>query len=399
MGRKDGYGGNIMQGCRLQVWMPSRALASSLHPRGQAITTPGDETMRHEIDTRPSRNPLPGLLPLAAAVLALAALLSVGPTPARAQPDADAAQFLQQTEELLQDLAPLVRESESERARRLFDEAIGKQARARLLLRQGRPLFAVQISRAARETALQAERLARAALTFEQRARNYLERLRDLHDEVSDRAREAGNEQALRFVRQAEQLMRRSREQYQQTHYREAFRLVQAAEQQLRRAARLLFEQGGTERLERDLERTADLIASARAEVGDRTDPAVGDLLERAEQDLQRAREALARGENLRCLRFARLAREQVRRVLRQTGGRPDAAAVREQIERFDQRQGELVEQVRAAGDEQARRRLAEAGRLRDEAARALDAGRRQEALRAIRAALNLQNRVRDLLR
>jgi hypothetical protein len=338
--------------------------------------------------------------PLLAALALLTVLAVCGAAPAAAQNHVEAApEVLDRTDEILQEIAPLIQESESEQARRIFDDAVHKQQQARMLLTDNRPGFAVTVSLRARDAARQAERIARDSLHVGPRVRDYLERLMELYEHVKERAQETDNLQALRFVHEAEDLYRRAREQYHQTHYQQAFSLLQSAETQLRRAARLLFEAGGAEQLERELDRTADLIALASDRLDDVNDPALSDLLGRAEENLGRARRALADQHPLQALRFARRARELAQRVLRQLGPAPDVEGIRAQLEHFDEQRARVADDIRTGDDRDAQRLLDGALEMRDQAAAALEHGELEQALRGIRSALNLLRQSAERIR
>jgi len=334
------------------------------------------------------------LRPVVLAAMALLTTLAVGPAAAQyqaGQPAVDAApEVLDRTDEILQEIAPLIQESDSEQARRIFTVALQQQRTARNQLSADRPGIAAAMSLRARDAAEQAERIARGSRNYQERVRNYLDRLMELYEQVKERAQETDNAQAMRFVHEAERLYQRAREQYRQTHYQQAFNLLQSAETQLKRAARLLFEAGGADQLERELDRTADLIALAADRLDDVNDPALSDLLGRAEENLGRARRALADQAPLQALRFARQARTQAQSVLRQLGPAPDAAGVQDQIEHFDEQFERAAETVRGSDDPEARRLLDRARALRDQARDVLADGELEPALRSIRTALNL---------
>jgi len=326
-----------------------------------------------------------------AALVFLTALAILSATPAAAQPSADAApDVLTRTDEILQNIAPLIQESDSEQARRIFEDALHKQQQAHHFMSNDRPGFAITVSMRAREGGRQAERIARGSLNYEERVRNYLDRLIDFYEQVLDRAQETGNEQAMRFIREAEALYHRAREQYRQTHYQQAFTLLKSAETQLNRAARMLFETGDAERLEHELDRTSELIALAADRLDDVNDPALSDLLGRAEEALGRARRAMADQQPLMAMRFARQARDLAQRVLRQLGPAPDADGLTTQIERFDEQVSRVAEQITTSGDQDAQRFLGRARDMRDQAQDALNRGELERSLRQIRTALNM---------
>ncbi len=326
-------------------------------------------------------------------------LLPVVPARAQAVEREQAAEILQVTTDILAEVGPLVRESQSEQARRIFVEALQKQQQAGDLFRDARYGLAVRLSLRAREMARQAARVTGASQGYLERVQQRLERVGDLLDSVRDRARDAGHAQALRFVHDAEDLVARAREQARQTNHEQAFRLLESAEKMLGRAARLLYEEGDGERLRLELERTAELIAQARERLGDDGDPALRQQLDRADEELLRAREDLDRGDPLRAMRAARHARELVRQALRQIGGGPGAEVVAAQLDRFDAQLPAVADAVAASGAAEARQALERATEARHRAAAALEAGDRDQALRLARTALDHLHRAEALCR
>lgn len=345
---------------------------------------------------RQHHRPATSLLILAALVL-LAGL--AGPVRAQGGPGGQqpeqVLEFLEATDAYLERVSGLVLDADSDQARRLLDDADAKQGQARQLYGNGRYAFALRLSRSARQIAAQAERMARGSQGFGERARQSLDRLFDLHEQVRDRASETGNAQAMSLVRQAEGLYLRAREQYEQTRYEQAARLLDQAEHSLRQAARLVLEAGDVDRLREEQTRIADLLATARDRVDAGADPALARVLDGAEHTLDDARLALSSDQPLRALRLTRRARAEVLSVLRQAGGGVDAEAVQREIDRFDARQAELAA---AAAAPEARRLLEQARTQRDRAAEALDRGEEELALRTIRSALNVQRQAGERL-
>lgn len=248
--------------------------------------------------------------------------------------------------------------------------------------------MALQASRQARESILSAGRLARASLTYEERAKLQLERLLEYRDAVRERARDARAEEALRFVGEADRQLERAREQYGQKNFELAFSLLQSAESLLNRAARLLFERGGEGRLEQELEQTGQLIERAREQARRREDRAALDLGERAQAELDRAREAVRQGEPWRALRLAALARRLASQALESGQPAVTADAVRELIGRWDERRAEL--EPRAEGNRRAQALIDRAAGHRRRAGELLGGGGLEEALRQIKIAHDL---------
>jgi len=226
-----------------------------------------------------------------------------------------------------------------------------------------------------------------------------LDRLRDLHDQVIERAQEVNDQRVLRFVREAERQFHRARELYLQRDFEMAFTLLESAEKMLRRAARLIFEGGGAGRLESELERTREFLVNTRERLGSDVDPAAHDLLRRAETLLEQAREAVASGDPFHALQLLRQARRLAGQAVSLAGGGPTAESVRTQIERWDARYGQVSENVYASGNEDARLVLDRAQRYRQRADELLGDDDRIGALRQIKIAHDLLNEASELIR
>ncbi|MBC8425911.1 hypothetical protein H8E07_17505, partial [bacterium] len=124
--------------------------------------------------------------------------------------------------------------------------------------------------------------------------------------------------------------------------------------------------------------------------------PALGG---RAEETRGRARRALADQQPLQALRFARRAREQAQRVLRQLGPAPDAEGVEAQLDHFEEQVARAADDIRGSGDRDAQRLLDRSLEMRDQARAALARGELEQALRAIRSALNLLRQSAERIR
>ena len=326
-------------------------------------------------------------------VICLVLLLIVPITASAQRSPQDVQDILDQTDEVLMRVREIVKETDSEQARRILMDAEHRQAQARELHAHGNGQFAIQMSKKARDAARQAERIARTANSYEGQALERMGRLQETYDDLKQRAHDSENEMAMRFVREAEQAFRRAREQYRQTRYDASLMLLKTVETHLQRAARILFESGDADRLARELDNTADLLDRASGAMGESTDRALVDMLERARRSLDEARNALTDGDPMHALRLGRRVREQAQRILRQANSNPDTTSIRALITRFDSRQAELADRVQGSGDEQAAANLRKARDLRDQAETALENGNPGLALRSIRSALGLQKR------
>jgi len=335
---------------------------------------------------------------LGAGLWLLLAAAGAGPAAAQETPEGVRA-FIERTADIIDQVGEAVRESESDRARRVFQEARALHEQSLRLLEDGRPLLAIRVARQARDTALSAGRLARTALSLEERARMRLERLQELRETLRERAGEGPQAEAGRFLAEAERQLERAREQYAQKNFEIAFNLLGSTEALFNRAARLLFEQGGAARLESELEQTAALIERAREQARDANDRAALDAVARAQAELDRARDAAGAGEPWRALRFAGQARRLAAQAAdrRQAGVSPDA--VRELVVRWDERRATVDEAARRADDRRALAIVDQAAGHRRRAGELLDGGKVEEALRQITLAHDLLSKAAERTR
>ena len=323
-----------------------------------------------------------------ALVLLLGGLL-LGPGTVQAQENSSEyiQEFIARNAELLDWARGLVRETESQPARRVLEEAHSLHRRSVGMLEQGRPALAFGAARRSRAGLWRAVGLAREALSYEERLRLRSERFQDLHAHLLDSARESQDRRALDFIQRAEAQALRAREQYQQGDARLAFNLLETAEQLLQRAARLLAEGAGPERLERNIEQTATMLEQTREILRDSADQAALNLLAEADEALDRARDHQDQGQPGRALQMSGLARKLAGRARAQGEGSLDETLVREQMARWDDRVIVVGEKVADAGNEAARHHLEKARQHRERAGQALAAGHLEQALRQIRAA------------
>lgn len=316
------------------------------------------------------------------------------PAAAGAQAADSVADYLARTGEIVERIAQLVEESGSVPARRVLTEAQALHARSLDQAAAGHPRLALAASGRARDAAHHAARLARDSRGSEERARARLDRFDELYDQLRDRAREADDQLALRFLGEAQEQALRARDQERQGNHDMALNLLEPAEALLARAARLLFEGGGAARLEREFERAQALIDRAQE-----SGPTGGDVLQSARETLDRARRLAADGQLLRALHTSRLATRLAAQAAAQSGEALTPAAVEAQVERYDQRRLEIAEAVAAADAREASQVLARADHHRDEARSLLAAGQLEPALRQVKTALDLLYEASELAR
>jgi hypothetical protein len=379
-----------------------RALSNRVIAPGQAVrAVTGKETMNPARlrDHRCSGSSAVARCSLAIAVLLVLLLGPSDPVHAQQGNFEHLQQYIDRTEEILLQAIDAVQESESVRARQVLQEAKRLHDQSLRLMNDGRPVISFQTSKAARKAAFDAMRIARDELSFEQRARIRLDHLRELYESVLERAQDSQHERALRFIREAERQFRRAREQYTQHNFEIAFRLLDSAEDLLRRAARLLFEGGGADRLERELQRTRALIDRIHEHIGEGGNPAALELLVKAEEMLARAREALSRGEPLPAIRLAKQARRLAAQAASLVEKGPAPEAIRAQFERWDVQYAADADIVRESGSEAAKLLLERAARHRQGAEDRLIAGDAEGALRQIKIAHDLLHEAGELVR
>lgn len=339
--------------------------------------------------------------PLVASVWGLVLFLAIAvPGPVRAQHAVDGIQqYIEQTEELLLWAQGLVAETESEPARLVLRQAATLHQSSKRMLNQGRMIEAMAVARRARDAMWHAVRVAREAMGLDERIRIRVERFRDQYDLLSERAREARNEQALEFLERARQQADRARDIYRQGDFKLSWRLLEQAGDLMQRAARLLADSVGPERIEQELERTRQVIDNIRDRLGSRATPVQQQLLAEAEESLQRALAARDQGQPGRALQMSGLARNLARRAGQGGGGGPNEGAVRSQLERFEVRAERLGDPVRESGSAPARKLYGRALEQRDRATAAQGEGDLERALRLLRAGHDLLNQVEDLIR
>lgn len=309
--------------------------------------------------------------------------------------------YLDRTEELILWARDLVAETESGPARRVLQSAADLHQRSRRAYEGDRPVQALEISRRARTATFHSVRLAREAMGLQERIRIRAERFGDVHRQLTERARETRNQQATDILDQARRKADRARELYRQGDFKLAWKMLEQAGDLNRRAARLLADAGGPERLDNELERTTGLLDRTAERLGAEAEPRALDLFEQAREALDRAYRARDEGQPGRALQMADLARQLARRAegIAGAGAGVGSDEVERQIERFDERFGRVADQVREAGNDRARDFLDRARRTRDQAAGDLAAGNHEQALRRIRGAHDLLGQAEDVMR
>jgi hypothetical protein len=338
-----------------------------------------------------------------AAVFGILVLVLAGLFPGRAAAQMGGSSqiqtYIERTEELLIWARGLVAETQSVPARRVLGQAADLHRRSMGMMGSGHMVEALAVSRRSRAAMWHSVRLAREAMGLEERIRIRVERFRDQHSQLMERATEAGNKQAIEFLRRSERSAVRAREQYHQGDFKLSWKMFEHAGDLMRRSARLLADGTSPERLEQEMERTRMLIDRSMERLGDNPDPQARKLLAEAEEALVRARQGMDQGHPGRALQMTGLARRLALRAASVDGTGPDEEAVVRQLERFDERSGRVADKVRDSGSKQAREMYERALQHRTRAAEAAADGDREMALRQIKAAHDLLGQAEDLIR
>lgn len=391
----DGPGGS-MGGARGKVNVLSSNHLKDTRHLAQVLLDPGAARVqffpdRSHVMRRHHQQPWTSLAILAAFMLTAAA------SPAIAQHGAEQlADFIERTGEIVDWAAEQVKETENQQAHRVLEEAQSMHQRSLDLADQGRGVAALAMSRRARSAAQHATRLARDARTSEHRVQQRLERFLDYRDQVVERVREAGDERAQRFIREADEHALRARDHHRQGNHDLAMHLIESAEDMLSRASRLVLEGSGADRLQQEIERTRQAITTLADRLADR---AATDLLDSAHTALDRAEDFSRRGQPTRALQSLRLARRLAEQADRASDGALEPEAVLRQLERWDGQHDLVAEQVQSSGSAAAAEALQRARHHRERAGTLHRAGDQEPALRQIKAAFDLLNEARELTR
>lgn len=337
------------------------------------------------------------------AVLA-AALVAILPVAAAAQdvndqPTAFVNDYIERTDELISWGKELVEETDSGTARKVLQQAYDLNRRAERTNSLGRVRQAGDLAKRARAALWHAVKLAREAMNLQERLRVRAERFRELHGQLTERARDTGHEEALELLRRAERQALRAREQHLQGDLQLAWQMFERAEELTLHAARMLAAVGDPERLESELERIAELIERVREQLDADSPAPARRRLGEAEEALTRARRHLEQGEPGRALQMAALARRLARGAFDAAVTAPSTDALDRQLERFDARAERLGTAVQEADRERLQRLFREAGDHRRRAGQARDGGDVDAGLRQIRAGHDLLNQIERMLR
>jgi hypothetical protein len=333
---------------------------------------------------------------LRAATLSLLGLVLLAPRPAAAQGNAPdrLEEELRRTDEVLEQAAALVRESDSARARELLEQARGIQAAARGHYRGERYLLAGKLTLEARALAGRAATLAREDASLLERAQREMDRAsRELA-----RAREqvGPSSSSARLLEEADALLDRARATFGERHYQAALRLAVAAQRLAGQAVALDGGQGW--RLARELERTDHALERVEPLVAASGREEVARLLDQAREMQGRAWEAFRSGRSREALALTREARALANRLRGSLGAADDPTAVEDALRETQVILERAGEEIRPSGDAAAIGLLERAADHQARARAALERGDVRRALAQTRVARSLAKRALQLI-
>lgn len=252
-------------------------------------------------------------------IVPLAMILTMNAPLARAQGPDDAnraREALERTDEIIGIAKKAVDESRSQKARLSLDMAAGLQTKAWDSYRANGYRMALNLTAAARDEAWHAIALARADMQFEQSHNRVAEETHERLARLRDQMIEFGvrDEQAMKLMDQARNLLEKSQLNAQQLRYQLAFQLADNAHDLTVKAEeRVRNTRAVKEAAERRLESLDRLIERAREQAIASDDERARKEITLAEGQIARSRELLDAGR----YREARVALERTEKTLR----------------------------------------------------------------------------------
>ncbi len=252
-------------------------------------------------------------------IVPLLMVSALGAAPARAQGSDDAMrarEALERTDEIIGTAQKAVDESRSQKARLSLDMATGLQTKAWDSYRASGYRMAMKLTAEAREEAWHAIALARADMQFEQSHNRVAEETHERLARLRDRMIEGGirDEQAMKLMDQARNLLEKSQLNAQQLRFQLAFQLADNAHDLTVKAEeRVRNTRAIKEAAERRLEVLERLIDRTREQAGASGSEHARSQISLAEGQLARSRELLDAGR----YREAKVALERSEKTLR----------------------------------------------------------------------------------
>jgi hypothetical protein len=336
----------------------------------------------------------------AALVLLLLTIGMLPLSPAIAQQSgARVEEELRRTDAKIELAESIIRESQSERARQLLEQAKSIQSSAWENFRQGRLLIAGKLTIEARLIAQRAMGLAREDLSIKNRAQRELEIAQSLLQDAKERITESREERALHLLDEARAQIDRGNTQIGEQHYEAALRLALSARRLIRQALRLADDAGGAGRAEIELERTESILERARAYAADAGDEQALLLLERATQIQERAHEAYRSSHFRAVFPGTREARSLAQRAMARIRGPVGKERVNVEIARTQEALARAAETVEGSANSSAQRLLENAKKHQERARRLLEKEKYRPAFAQAIVARRLATRAETMVK
>lgn len=314
---------------------------------------------------------------------------------------------VERTTEVLERIAPRVKEANHPRASLLIDKAVELQTKAVAGLQAAEDAQVPAVARAraqevlaltlrARDMAQQAARILQEAVGLQERASRRIEQASTLWERLHDATSDAPGPRVRTILQESRRQIESAKRHHADHQFEIALRLAESAIDLLT-PLRDGPGVGAGDRIEGQLERAREWLE--RANDNDSLSDADRQRLERARELWQRARRAWQDGNPELAERLLRQLQDQIREV-RGAAGPIAADDVQRAVDRFDAEAARLRDVLDDHGNEPTEAvRLLE--RAVDERGAAVDAaadGRYEEALRRLRGALDMLSRARRLL-
>jgi tetratricopeptide (TPR) repeat protein len=325
---------------------------------------------------------------------------ALGPVSARAQ-TVDAAnvrEFIERNAELLDVAATLVAETNSTKARGSLETARSLHVQSVKLLEESRPALAARVALRTREVIQQTIAIAKREARLEEQAMKAIERAAIRLEQARTAFEDAGSGDAAarRLILEANDNLRRAREQLQQHTFEVSLNLAESSASLSLRALRLLRrELVDADEVQDEIERTEQVLERL-ADVRPTLPPTLVNLSNRAIELQAQARAGVVTGDVALARERTLAARSLALRALRvASGGEASAENVQRAVAITDDILERARELAPETGDRNVVARIAEASRAQELARHSLE---QSEFETALRQTMRARAMIRDAL-
>ncbi len=307
---------------------------------------------------------------------------------------------LERTDRALETADGIVGESRSQRAKDLLAQGHRVQAEAWETYRGGNSIGSMRLTLQARRFGVRAVGFARSDDVLEQRGRRELENADNMLRSATERIAENPSDAALRLLDEARAQIDRGRRQLGEQHFEAAFRLALSAQRLIRQALEVNDAAAGEpRRIERELERTDNMIERAGEPVRESHDQDATTLLDRATTMQRTAWESYRAGQARAAVAQTREARNLATRAVARVNGPVSEQRVADEIGATDRLLEQAREAITSSADPSAARVLENARMHQERANDLLGEGDLRPALAQTLVARRLASRAEELAR